>query len=101
MSVSWTPNARWGECLEFVVTGWNDLFALFPAVTEERRIVADQYNHWDALAELRKNLLDEPRVGLVEADVKGSKRPVLRREVPRLGELSLRVWVRERHGGLT
>ena len=90
-----------GERLELVVAGWYDLFALFPAVAEERRIVADQDNHGDALAELRKNLLDEPRVGLMEADVKGGKRPVTRREFPRFGELALRAWVRELHGGLT
>ena len=90
-----------GERLELVVASWYDLLALFPAVAEERRIVADQDNHWDALAELRQDLLDEPRVGLVEADVKGGKRPVTRWEVPRFGELALRAWVRELHGVLT
>ena len=90
-----------GERLELVVASWYDLLALFPAVAEERRIVADQDNHGDALAELRQDLLDEPRVGLMEADVKGGKRPVTRREVPRFGELALRAWVRELHGFLT
>jgi hypothetical protein len=47
-----------GERLELVVTGWDDLLALFPAVGEQRRIVADQDNHGDALAELRQDLLD-------------------------------------------
>ena len=65
-----------GERLELVVASWYDLLALFPAVAEERRIVADQDNHGDALAELRQDLLDEPRVGLVEADVNGGKRRV-------------------------
>jgi hypothetical protein len=90
-----------GESLELVVASWYDLLALFPAVAEERRIVADQDNHWDALAELHKDLLDEPRVGLMEADVKGGKRPATRRKFPRFGELALRAWVRELHGGLT
>src|SRR5207342_3674716 len=88
------------ERLEFVVTGWYYLFALFPAVGKERRIVADQDNHGDAVAQLRQDLLDKPRVGHVEADVNGGKRPVTRWEVPRFGELALRAWVRERHGGL-
>ena len=61
----------------------------------------DQDNYGDAIAQLRKNLLDKPRVRHVEADVNGGKRPVTRWEVPRFGELALRVWVRERHGGLT
>ena len=82
-----------GERLELVVASWYDLLALFPAVAEERRIVADHDNHGDALAELRQDLLDEPRVGFVEADVNGGKRPVTRREVPRFGELALRAWV--------
>ena len=90
-----------GERLELVVASWYDLLALFPAVAEERRIVADHDNHGDALAELRKDLFDEPRVGLMEADVKGGKRPVNRREFSRFGELSLRAWVRKLHGGLT
>ena len=60
-----------GERLELVVAGWYNLLTLFPAVAEERCIVADQNNHRDAIAELRQNLLDEPRVGHVEADVNG------------------------------
>jgi hypothetical protein len=90
-----------GKCLELVVAGWYDLLALFPAVAEERRIVADQDNYRDAVAELRQDLLDEPRVALVEADVSGGKRFVTRREIPRFGYLALRVWVRELHGVLT
>ena len=90
-----------GERLELVILGWYDLLVLFPAVAEERRIVADHDNHGNALAELRKDLFDEPRVGLMEADVKGGKRPVNRREFSRFGELSLRAWVRKLHGGLT
>ena len=77
------------------------MLALFPAVAEERRIVADQDNHGDAVAELRQDLLDKPRVSFVEADVNGGKRPVTRREIPRFGKFALRVWVRELHGGLT
>jgi hypothetical protein len=50
---------------------------------------------------LRQDLLDEPRVGLVEAAVKGGKRLVTRWEVPRFGELALRAWVRELHEDLT
>ena len=83
-----------GERLELVIAGWYDLLALFPAVAEERRIVADQDNHGDALAELRQNLLDEPRVGLVEADVNGGKQPVMRREFR--ASASLRV--QHKHG---
>ena len=71
-----------GERLELVVAGWYDLLALFPAVAEERRIVADQDNHGDAVAELRQDLLDEPRVGLVEANVDRGKRPVTAAEGP-------------------
>jgi hypothetical protein len=90
-----------GERLELMVASWYDLLALFPAVAEERRIVADHDNHGDALAEFRQDLLDEPRVGFVEGNVNGGKRCVLRREVPRFGELALRAWVRELHGFLT
>jgi hypothetical protein len=86
-----------GERLELVVAGWYDLLTLFPAVAEERRIVADQNNHGDAVAELRQDLLDEPRVDLVEANVDLGKRPVTRRKVPCFGELALRVWVRKFH----
>src|SRR4029077_15686180 len=77
-----------GERLKLVVASWYDLLALFPAVAEERRIVADPDNHWDAPPQLRQDLLDKPRVGPVEADVNGGKRCVLRREVPRFGELA-------------
>jgi hypothetical protein len=90
-----------GERLELVIAGSYDLLALLPAVAEERRIVADQDNHGDALAELRQNLLDQPRVGHVEADINGGKRLVTRREFTRFGELALRVRVRELHGFLT
>ena len=51
-----------GERLELMVADWYDLLALFPAVAEQRRIVADQDNHGDAVAELRQHLLDEPCV---------------------------------------
>jgi hypothetical protein len=57
------------ERFELVVTGWYDLFPLFPAIGKKNRIVPDQYNHGNAVAELRQDLLDEPRVGLMEADV--------------------------------
>ena len=80
-----------GERLELMVADWYDLLALFPAVAEQRRIVADQNNHGDAVAELRQDLLDEPRVGLVEANVDRGKRPITRRKVPCFGELALRV----------
>jgi hypothetical protein len=50
---------------------------------------------------LRQDLLDQPRVGFVEADIKGGKWSVTRREIPRFGEFALCVWVRELHGGLT
>ena len=86
-----------GERLELVVTGWYDVLALFSAIGEERRIVAYQDNHRDAVAELRQNLLDEPRIGHVEADINGGKRLVTRREFTRFGELALRVRVRELH----
>src|SRR5882757_5021826 len=56
-----------GERLELMVADWYDLLALFPAVAEQRRIVADQDNHGDVVAKLRQDLLDEPRVDLVEA----------------------------------
>ena len=80
-----------------MVTSGYHLLALFPAVAEERRIVADQDNHGNTLAELCQDLLDEPRVGLVEAEVNRRKRPVTWWEVPRFGELALRAWVRELH----
>jgi hypothetical protein len=83
-----------GERLELVVAGCYDLLALFPAVGEERRIVADQDNHGDALAKLRQDLLDEPRVGLVEADINCGKRFVTRPELAPFGELALSIWVR-------
>ena len=84
-----------------MVAGWYDLLTLFPAAAEKRRIVADQDNHGDVVAELRQDLLDEPRVDLVEANVDLCKRPVTRRKVPCFGELALRVWVREFHRVLT
>ena len=90
-----------GERLELVIAGRYDLLALCPAFEEERRIIAGQDNHGDAFAALRQDLLDEPRVGLMEADVHSSKRFVTWREVTRFGELALRVWVRGLHGGLT
>jgi hypothetical protein len=85
------------ERFEVVVAGWYDLLTLFPAVEQKRRIVADQDNHGDTFAELRQNLLDEARVGLVEANVDLGKRPVPRKKVPCFGELALRVWVRKFH----
>src|SRR5262249_29415238 len=83
------------ERLELVVPRWYDLLALLAAVAEERRVVADQDNHRDAVAELPQKLLDEPRVGLMEADVDCGKRFVTRQEVPCRGELALRIWVRQ------
>src|SRR5262249_46216888 len=85
------------ERLELVVPRWYDLLALLAAVAEERRVVADQDNHRDAVAELPQKLLDEPRVGLMEADVDCGKRFVTRQEVPCRGELALRIWVRQLH----
>src|SRR6266508_251430 len=38
---------------------------------------------------------------LLVISARAGKRPAKRREVPRFGELALRVWVRELHGGLT
>ncbi len=90
-----------GERLQLVVARWYDLLALSPAVAEERRIVADQNNHGNAVAELDQDLLNELRVDLVEANVDLAKRPVPRRKVPRFGELTLRVGVREFHRVLT
>src|ERR1700748_1241732 len=74
-----------GERLELVVAGWYDFGVLFPAVVKERRIVAAQNAHGDAVTELRQDLIEEPRVGPVEADIEGGKRLALRREVPRFG----------------
>jgi hypothetical protein len=89
-----------GERLEFVVAGWHDLLTLFPTAAEKSRIVADQDNHGDVVAELRQDLLDKPRVDLVEANVDLGKRPVTRKKVPCFGELALRRLVRELHGVL-
>jgi hypothetical protein len=44
---------KMGERLELVVGGWYDLLALFTAIAEQRRIIADQDNHSDALVELQ------------------------------------------------
>lgn len=90
-----------GERLKLVVTGRYDLLALFLAIAEERRIVAGQDYYWDALPEVFQELLNETCVGLVEADVNGSKRPVTRRKFPRFLELALRNWVRKPHGILS
>jgi hypothetical protein len=73
-----------GERLELMVAGWYDLLTLFPAVAEERCFVADQNNHGNAIAKLRQDLLDEPRVGLVEADINCGKRFVTRPELAAL-----------------
>jgi hypothetical protein len=89
------------ERLELVVAGWYDLLALFPVAAEERRIVANRDNHWDTPAELRQNLVDNPRVSHVEADVNGRKRTVTRQESLRFSELALRVWVGKLHESLT
>jgi hypothetical protein len=83
-----------GERLELMVAGWYDLRTLFPAGAEERCIVADQNNHGNAIAKLRQDLLDEPRVGLVEADINCGKRFVTRPELAPFGELALSIWVR-------
>jgi hypothetical protein len=66
------------ERLELVVVRWYDLLTVFPAVAEERRIITDQNNHRDPVAELRQDLLDEPRVGLMETDVNCGKRFITR-----------------------
>jgi len=76
-----------GERLELVVAGWYDLLTLFRTIAEQRCIVAHQDNDGDALAELRQDLLDEPRVGLVKADVDAGKRFATRRELPPFGEV--------------
>jgi hypothetical protein len=83
--------------LKFVIAGWYELLTLFRVVAKEDRIVADQYNHGDAVAELPKDLVDEASVGLVEAEVNCGERFVRRREVPCFGEFTLRVRVRELH----
>jgi hypothetical protein len=85
------------ERLKLMVAGRYDLLALFPAVAKERRVVADQDNHGDALAELRQDLFDKPRVGHVESDINGGKQPVTRGEIPRLGQLALRVSIGNFH----
>ena len=90
-----------GERLKLVVTGRYDLLVLFPAIAEERRIVAGEDYYGDAVPEVFQELLNESCVGLVEADVNGSKRPVTRRKLPRFGELAPRNWVRKLHGILT
>ena len=71
-----------GERLELVIAGWYHLLALFAAVAQEPRIVADQNNHWDAVAELCQDLFDEPRVGFVESDVNRGKQPIMWWECP-------------------
>src|SRR6516162_541322 len=84
--------------LKLVVVRWYDLLELLSVVAQEGRIVADQNNHWNTVAELRQDLFDEPRVGVVEAGVNCSKRFVKRRELPCFGELTMSVRVRELHG---
>src|SRR5215469_1226769 len=80
-----------------MVTRRYDLLTLFPARAEERRIVADQHKDRNAIAELCQDLLDQARVALVKAGVKGGKRLVRRSEVPCRVELALRIWIRELH----
>ena len=63
-----------GERLELLIASRYDLLALCPAFEEERRIIAGQDNHGALSPELRQDLLDEQRVGLMEADVHSSKR---------------------------
>ena len=92
--------ARTCSCSELVVAGWYDLLTLFRTIAEQRCIVAHQDNDGDALAELRQDLLDEPRVGLVKADVDAGKRFATRRELPPFGEFALRIWVRQLQGVL-
>jgi hypothetical protein len=89
------------ERLKLMVAGWYDLLTLFPALAKEHRIVTDQDSHRNIVAELRQNLLDEPRVGFMEANINCGKRFVRRREIPCRGELTLRVWVRQVHRVLT
>jgi hypothetical protein len=87
-----------GERLKLVVTDRYDMLPLFPAVAEKRRIVAGQDYYGDAVPELRQDLLNESCVGLMEADINGSKQPVTRRTFPRFDQLPLRVWVRKLQG---
>src|SRR5215475_14918842 len=89
------------ERLQLVVVRCSHLLALFATVKKERCIVADQDNHGDAVAKLCQDLLNEPRVGHVEADVHRGKQSVTWWKFLRFGELALRIWVRELHGILT
>ena len=56
------PEREVGERFELVVAGCYHLLTPFTAVAEQRCIIAHQNNHRDAVAELREDLLDEPRV---------------------------------------
>ena len=69
------------ERLELMISGGDDLLTLFPAIAEERCIVADQNDHGNTVAELRQDLLNESRIGLVETEVNCGKRFVARRNV--------------------
>ena len=84
-----------------MISGGDDLLTLFPAIAEKRCIVADENNHGNTVAELRQDLLDEPCVDLMEARVNCGKRFVARRDILRLGELALCIWVRELHELIT
>ena len=86
-----------GERLELVIASWYHLLALFAAVAQEPRFVADQNNHRDAVAELCQDLFDEPRVGFVESDVNGGKQPIMWWECSCFSELALRKRVRQLH----
>ena len=94
------PEREVGERFELVVAGCYHLLTPFTAVAEQRCIIAHQNNHRDAVAELREDLLDEPRVRLMESDVDAGKRFVTRRELPPFGEFALRIWVRQLQGVL-
>ena len=83
--------------LELMIPRGYDLFTLFAAVAEKRCIVADQNNHRNAVAELRQDLFDEPRIGFVKTDVNCRERFIARRNVPRVGEFALRIRVRAIH----
>jgi hypothetical protein len=85
------------ERLKLVIASWYDLLALFASITQQRRIIADQDNHWDFVAELRQDLFDKPRVGFVKTEVNGGKQPVMRRELVSGGELPSRICVLKLH----
>ena len=82
------------ERLELVITNWYHLLAFFIAVAQKRCIVADQNNHGNIVAELHHDLLDDTRIGLMEADVNSGKQTLMRRQSMRFGKFALRIRIR-------